>query len=230
LAILELIDAALDHAKRTVHGMAGRCAIGTMPRELTNGLLVGVLKQLTTRYPQVTITVVEGRYRDALRERIIDLAVMAMFPGAVDDPSLSSTLLYDDPLEVALLPVSHPLAQYATLSPEDLAEETFLIIARQFSPAAYDLIVGEVRRLGLTTNIRTDYNSARAIWAAVASGEGWGIGPRSLLHAAPAGTVARPVAGLSIPWAVSLHWRRDDADPVVQQVADIFRAQAAATT
>jgi DNA-binding transcriptional LysR family regulator len=228
-AVLDLVDAALEHARRTVYGMAGRCAIGTMARELTNGLLVGVLKQLTVRYPEVTITVIEGRGRDALRERTIDLAVMAMFPGSGDDPLLSSTLLYEDPLEVALLPASHPLAQRTTLSPADLADEALLLISRTFSPVAYDLIARELRRLGMATTIRTEYNGARSIWAAVASGEGWSIGPRSLLHAAPAGTVARQVEGLSIPWGVSLHWRRDDVNPVVKQVADVFRAQADST-
>lgn len=228
-AILELVDAALAYARRTVHGMTGRCAIGTMPRELMNGLLVGALKQLTGSHPQLTITVVEGAYRDALVARDVDLSIVPLYSGAMKDPLISSTFLYDDPLECALLPTSHPLADREVLSPADLAEVTFLIVSRAFSPAAHDLIVGEVRRLGLGASVRTQYNGARSIWAAVASGEGWGIGPRSLTHAAPAGTVARRVAGLSIPWQVVLQCRRDDADPVVRQVAEVFRTQARAT-
>ncbi|MDB4889655.1 MAG: LysR family transcription regulator [Gemmatimonadetes bacterium] len=228
-AILDLVDAALAHARRTARGMTGRCAIGTMPRELMNGLLVGALKQLTGSYPELKITVAEGSYRDALVAREVDLSIVPLFSGAVKDPLISSTFLYDDPLECALLPASHPLADRDVLTPADLADITFLIISRAFSPAAHDLIVGEVRRLGLGASVRTQYNGARSIWAAVASGEGWGIGPRSLTHAAPAGTVARRVAGLSIPWQVVLQCRRDDADPVVRQVAEVFRAQAHAT-
>jgi DNA-binding transcriptional LysR family regulator len=227
--IIELVDAALAHAKHSVDGMTGRCAIGTMPRELMNGLLVGALKQLTARYPQLTITVVEGSYSAALLSRDVDLSIVALYPGAAEDPRISSTVLYDDPLECALLPASHPKAGQETLTPADLTDDTFLIISRRFSPAAHDLIVGALRGVGLGANISTEYNSPRAIWAAIASGEGWCIGPRSLLHAPPAGTVARRVEGLSVPWHVSLQCRRGEADPVVCQVADVFRAQASAT-
>jgi DNA-binding transcriptional LysR family regulator len=178
----------------------------------------------------VRITVAEGRYQDALLARDVDLAIVGIFPGMMDDPLLSSMLLFDDPLEYALLPASHPMASQDILSAADLREETFLFVSHVFAPLAHDLILREVRRLGLGTHIRPAYTSARTIWAAVASEEGWGIGPRSLHNAAPAGTVARRVEGLSIPWSVSLHWRREDTDPVVRQVADIVIAQAAETS
>lgn len=228
-AILELVDVALGYAKRSVNGMTGRCAIGTVPRELMNGLLVGALKRLTSSHPQLAITVVEGSYQSALLSRDVDLAIVPRFAGSLEDPSLESTFLYDDPLECALLPASHPMARRETLSSADLADDTFLVVSRAFSPAAHDLIVGELRRLGLAANVSTKYNGARAIWAAIGSGEGWSIGPRSLLHGAPAGTVARRVEGLRIPWQLSLQWRREETDPIVRQVADVFRAQARAT-
>ncbi|MDB4881505.1 MAG: LysR family transcriptional regulator [Gemmatimonadetes bacterium] len=225
-AILELLDTALERPRRTVLGMTGRCAIGTMPRELTNGLLVDVLRQLTERYPAVTITVAEGPLREPLLAGDIDLALVARFPGAVDHPSITSVVLQEDPLMCALISESHPLAARATLSVADLADEPLLFVSRAFSPIAYDLIIRELRPLGLGAGIGADYDGARAIWRAVASGGGWTIGPRSLCGAPPAGIVARPIDGVSIPWGIGLQWRRGETDPVVLRVAEIFRAHA----
>jgi DNA-binding transcriptional LysR family regulator len=227
--ILEQIDRALERARRTVRGIVGRCAIGTMARELTNGVLVDVLKDVTERYPDVSITVVEGRLGAPLREGNIDLAVVASYPGAAEDPSISSLLLQDDPLICALIAESHPLAAKSTVAPKDLIGEPLLFVAREFAPAAYDLIIQELHKFGLEPDAGTEYDGARPIWNAVASGAGWTIGPRSLRHAPPAGIVARPIEGVHIPWGIGLQWRRNESDPIVSRVADIFRAHAHAS-
>jgi DNA-binding transcriptional LysR family regulator len=224
--VLELIDNALARARRTVRGTKGRCAIGTISRELTNGLLIEALRQLTTRHPDVAITVVEGRSQDALLVGEIDLAVVACYPGAEEHSSISSIFLRDDPLTCALLAASHPLAMRDTLSPTDLMHEPLLFVSRAFAPQAHDLIVHELRQLGLGARFGAEYNGARAIWRAVASGGGWAVGPRSFAaEAPPTGIVARPIEGLNIPWGIGLQWRRGESDPCVTCVMDVFREQ-----
>ena len=225
-AILELVDNALERARRTVPRMSRHCAIGTIPRELTNGRLVEALKQLTERYPDITITVAEGSLQSGLLAGVVDLAVVALYPDAPVDPTIATMVLQDDPLSCALLGASHPLAKRETLSPADLADETLLLVSRQFAPDAYDLVVRELRQVGLGARIGAEYSSARAIWHAVASDGGWAIGPRSLCDYPPPGVVARPIRGLSIPWAIGLQWRSREPNPVVSRVADVFRAQA----
>jgi DNA-binding transcriptional LysR family regulator len=225
-AILELVESALDRARRTVEGMSGRCAIGSLPRELTAGVLVHALKQLTERYPDVTITVVESAYQKALLAGDIDLAIVGLYPGAVVDASIGSMVLQDDPLDCALIAAGHPLAERERLSPADLMSEPFLLHSRAFSPVTYDLLTRELLRRGLGANVETGHDGARAIWRAVASGGGWTLVPRSVCMAPPPGTVARPIEGLSVPWALGLQWRRDETDPVVTRVADVIRAQA----
>jgi DNA-binding transcriptional LysR family regulator len=104
-----------------------------------------------------------------------------------------------------------------------------LLHSRAFSPITYDLITTALRRVGLGAKVESGHDGARAIWRAVASGGGWTLVPRSLCVAPPPGTVARPIEGVSVPWAIGLQWRRDETDPVVRRVADLIRAQANTT-
>lgn len=228
VAIIELADHALERARRGA-GTAGHCAIGTMPNELTNGLLLESLKRLTAHCPDVTFTVVEGRARAALLHRQIDVAIAALFRGSDEDPDVAALPLQDDPLDCVLIAASHPLAAKPVLLLEDLAGEPFLFIKRALAPVAYDLVIQSIRQLGITSRLGAEYNGARVLWGAVASGAGWAIGSRSLCSAPPSGVVARPLEGLSVPWGIGLLWRRDETDPVVLRVVEVIQSLAEAS-
>lgn len=221
--ILGLLDETLDRARAASRGITARCTIGTVPRELTNGVLVGALQQLTQLHPELSVSVVENPAPDSLLTGEVDLIVTSMYPGAMDNPVISSVVLRDDPLDCALLAESHPLASREWLQPEELSSHPFLFISRAFAPAAYDHIIGGLQRFGLAPTIGGEFNGARVLWSVVAGGAGWALGTRSLRSTPPPGIVARPIEGLSIPWGVGLVWRRNESDPVIKLVIEVFR-------
>ncbi|HEX9483710.1 MAG TPA: LysR family transcriptional regulator [Gemmatimonadaceae bacterium] len=221
--ILGILDETLQRARATSRGITARCTIGSVPRELTNGVLVSALQQLTQLHPELSVSVVENPAPDSLFTREVDLTVTSMFPGAVDNPMISTVLLRDDPLDCALLAESHPLAKREWIQPAELMGHPFLFISRSYAPSAYDHIIGALQKFGIAPTIGGEFNGARVLWSLVAGGDGWALGTRSLRTNPPAGIVARPIEGLHIPWAVGLMWRKNESDPVIKQVIEVFR-------
>src|SRR5260221_12961611 len=122
-----------------------------------------------------------------------------MFPGAVDNPMISTVLLRDDPLDCALLAESHPLAKREWIQPAELMDHPFLFISRSYAPNAYDHIIGALQKFGIAPTIGGEFNGARVLWSVVAAGGGGAPARRALRTNPAGGIVPRPVAGRHHP-------------------------------
>jgi LysR family transcriptional regulator, hydrogen peroxide-inducible genes activator len=124
--VLEESDAIKTIAKRGKDPLAGTLTLGTI---FTVGpyLLPHLVPTLAKRAPNMPLSLCEN-YTDRLIEQLkqgeVDAIVVAT---PVDDASLASAALYDEPFVVAL-PRGHRWASRKTIAAADLAQETTLLL------------------------------------------------------------------------------------------------------
>jgi LysR family hydrogen peroxide-inducible transcriptional activator len=125
-SVLDQAGAIKEIAKRGKDPLAGALRLGII---YTIGpyLLPELVKHTIELYPQMPLMLQENftvKLLEMLRTGELDCAIMAEpFP----DAGLATAQLYDEPFVVAL-PASHPLADRATISAEELKRETMLLL------------------------------------------------------------------------------------------------------
>ncbi len=125
-AVLEQAQAIKEIAKRGKDPLAGALRLGVI---YTIGpyLLPDLVRQAIARVPQMPLMLQENftvKLLDMLRAGELDCAIMAE-PFA--DTNLAVAPLYEEPFLVAV-PRSHPFAQRASISAEELKQETMLLL------------------------------------------------------------------------------------------------------
>lgn len=125
-AVLEQVQALRDIAKTGKDPLAGPLRLGLI---YTIGpyLLPDLVRHAITLTPQMPLMLQENftaKLLDMLRANELDCAILAEpFP----DAGLALAPLYDEPFFVAV-PAHHPLAQRATISSQELKQETMLLL------------------------------------------------------------------------------------------------------
>ena len=125
-SVLEQASSIRDIAKRGKDPLAGALKLGVI---YTIGpyLLPDLVRQMITHTPQMPLMLQENftvKLLELLRNGEIDCAILAEpFP----DAGLALAPLYDEPF-FAAVPTAHKLALQATVSTEDLKQETMLLL------------------------------------------------------------------------------------------------------
>jgi len=125
-AVLEQAQAIKEIAKRGKDPLAGALRLGVI---YTIGpyLLPDLVRQAIARVPQMPLMLQENftvKLLDMLRAGELDCAIMA---DPFADTNLAVAPLYEEPFLVAV-PRSHPFAQRASISAEELKQETMLLL------------------------------------------------------------------------------------------------------
>ena len=124
--VIEQAAAIKEIAKRGKDPVAGPLRVGVI---YTIGpyLLPDLVRETIASVPQMPLVLQENftvRLLDMLRTGELDCAILAEpFP----DTGLAIASLYDEPFMVAV-PTSHPLAKRASISAEELKNETLLLL------------------------------------------------------------------------------------------------------
>lgn len=226
-AVLSLVEAAIRRARRVARGITGTCIIGTVPAELTNGLLSAKLAILMRRFPEVAVELCEMSASEqiaGLQDRKTDVGIAGSRREDVDDAIITSVVMTDDPIECVLLSDSHPLASRAWLRAGELSGWPFLFGPRSHNAWLYDAVMMGLTEAGIVPNSGSDgFDGPRILWSIIAASQGWTVACRSMRRNAPRGLVAVPLADFSIPWGLRLFWRRDEGNETVRKVLDVFR-------
>ncbi|HJQ20043.1 MAG TPA: LysR substrate-binding domain-containing protein [Gemmatimonadaceae bacterium] len=216
----------LAQARRVDRGFSGVCLIGSIAPEMSHRVLFGAIDTMARESPSIAVEIQEmmtPRQLPALRSGQIDIGIALSHADARYDRAIASMQLVQDAMECALLPATHPLASRAWVRPTELADLPFLFIGRHVFPTFYDTVMDTFEQIGLRPQADESYTGPRALWRLVRDGHGWALGPQSLrAHPIP-GIVAVPIEGLSIPSGLDLLWRRDETNPSVLAVLEVFR-------
>jgi len=190
LADIERAEADIAAASR---GVVGRVRVSAFPTG-ARALLVPVLSDLQTRFPNLRVSMVDLEPEEslpALKNRDLDVVVAyewGLLPRLADR-GIEREKLLTEPVYLAL-PAGHRLAGHGSVSLADLRDEQW-IVGRD-STSMLDLVVAATRRQGYEP--RTDFHSMdfQVILAAVGAGLGVAlVPPLALIGSYPNVEIAR---------------------------------------
>lgn len=217
----------MKHAARTpARAGSGRCVIASIPLEFAGAVLFPALSTCAEQEPGIDLTVWEmtsDRQMDALRSGRIDIGIVSLVPGLSHHADVESVMVANDALDCALVAANHPLATRSWLTVEDLADVPFVFTTRDRAPHVYDAVVSALSAIGLHPARGEAHLGHRAMWRVAAMTGGWTIGRRTQQISPPAGMVAIPLHGLSIPCGTAVIWRRDESDASVLRVLRVLQ-------
>lgn len=207
----------LQHVVREVAaGQSGVLHVGA----ITSAMLETVpplLDELKRAHPNLTVFVKEIDSVDAipaLEAGELDLAFVRV-DGEVGS-GIATMPLADDRLAVALQK-DHALASLPRIRLRSLANEQFVMSARQVSPAYFDLLTSVCRSHGLTPRVIHEVRSVTSQIAYVGCGQGVALVPASMRKLAPANVVIRPLKETVTVITAALVWNTNRRHPVVDE-------------
>ncbi len=189
--------------------------------------LARVLRAFSERHPDVDLSV-----RDLLLGRIdqivdgsIDVAFTRLLPGQAD---VAIEIIAREPRLVAI-PSTHPLSERASLTFDDLRDESFItnpIVDAQGPPVRW---LAEQARHGLPGRVAAEAASVQEILTLVATGRGVSLVPASVAEHYPRADVSYVKVANADPAVVSLAWAPGAERPTLEAFIETAR-QLASTT
>ncbi|WP_458127788.1 LysR family transcriptional regulator [Pseudomonas sp. Z2-11] len=218
---LQRLELAVEEA---VAGQSGMLTIGAISTAMFD-VLPGVIEQLKTQYPQLTVSVREIDSVEAipaLEAGDIDLA-FARLDGDFG-ASIQSFPLTEDRLMVAL-PLDHPLASRKRISLASLATEPLVMFSRKVSPVYFDSLIATCRASGFSPRVLHEVRSVASQIAFVSCGQGIALVPASLKKLAPSNVVLRPLSQKLNVVTTAVAWNTLRPNPLVEALVNQLRAR-----
>lgn len=221
-SLMTQLEAAMHRTHLAHNGRIGTCRMGIGRVALLNDFVTRAIAAIRERYPDIRLVVTEMNVPaqvHAVRAADLDLAIGADLSPY--EPGLEWESLYDDPIECAVLPSSHPLASSPSVDVNELANDTLWLVPADRLQPIVRRVLDAAKRLGVTH--WEEHESVESLYTLVAAGRGWTVGTRSMRSHPPQGTVAVPLRGFLAPLSMVMCWRSDDGSPVVRNVLDVLR-------
>jgi DNA-binding transcriptional LysR family regulator len=229
-ATLAHYDSAFEATRSAARGEQGRLCIGIQPTTLFHPFVPSVIRAFRTAYPQVTLTLDEclrTEQIERLRNQQLDIGFLRS-PLDGHEDFLVYPLL-NEPM-VAALPSDHALARSrrraAPLSLKDLADEQFIIYARQTGPAFYEATMTACLKAGFTPRLGQEAPRITSALSLVAVGLGVSLVPACLQNMTMNGVVYRNIKGIQPKAVLMLGLRRGDGSAVVRNFVKLARNTA----
>jgi DNA-binding transcriptional LysR family regulator len=220
IAILAATEQAVRNARAADGGEAGTLSVGfTMCAAYS--VVPGYARAYGAAYPAVALhlrEVVSNDLQAQLLAGRIDAAVM--FPTTAH-PDLRRRTVVREPLYVALSR-NHRLARARRLNVAKLAQEPFVVAAREVAPGLHDAIMDHCRQGGFEPDVRLEVHLQQTLLSLVNEGVGVALVPASMRKAQMEGVVMRPLADAPLIELV-LAWSALNRNPCLPHFLDLAK-------
>lgn len=205
---------------------AGRVTLRTFP---TGGemLLPGLLTRMESR-PDVELVCTDENgtvdFADLTPDHDVVVADSPTTAASWHDRDLQVVPLMNEPLDVAL-PEDHPLARKDSLSPRDVAKETWIGVPHDYP---FDSVLERVVAVtGEPVRVAQRIADNGIVESLVAAGHGIAILPRYTTRERGNGLVTRPLVGIRAKREITALLRPDRFErPSVRAVVDALKDEA----
>jgi DNA-binding transcriptional LysR family regulator len=227
-AMLAQYDHTFESTRRAARGEQGRLRVGIMPTAPFHPLVPFSIRAFRAAFPLVSLTLDECLRTEAierLRNEQLDVAFLrALIP---EEKDLVVSQLLVEPMVVAL-PAEHELARRdGALSFSELADETFIMYARQLGPAFYETTMAACLRSGFNPRLGQEAPRITSALSLVAAGLGVSVVPACMQRMTMDGVVYLRLKGAARPTAVlTLASRRAEPSPVVRNLLSLVKRTA----
>jgi LysR family transcriptional regulator, hca operon transcriptional activator len=211
--VLSHVEAGTGAARRVAHPAKPCFAMGFLTgHELT--WMPEALQILRDELPNIDV-MISSQYSpqlaDALLREKVDAAFLRREQGT---PELAFKLLVKEPL-VVILPSDHRLAALKSISPRDLAGETFVAVS-DTAPVLRVVIDDYLKRSGI--NIRPDHEADHLAMgmSLIASTRGVGLLPAYAQNFLASSLTSRPLKGDTPTIDLVLGYKKSNKSPILK--------------
>jgi DNA-binding transcriptional LysR family regulator len=229
-ATLAQYDGAFEATRSAARGEQGRLCVGVVPTTPFHPFVPGAIRAFRAAFPLVWLTLDECLGKEAL-ERLRDERMdVAFLRAPVEPESFVVNPLLVEAMVVAL-PSDHALARSdragEAVSLRDLADQTFIIYARQLGPAFYEATMAACLKAGFNPRLGQEAPRITSALSLVAVGLGISLVPACMQRMTMDGIAYRRLKGSAQPKAVlNLASRRGEPSPVVRNFVSLVRRAA----
>lgn len=224
--LIDDAERAVERARMSELGLAGRCIIAAGPLAVMSGFVAQLVSRIKTKYPEIELGVTEsGGHQQwrALRTGRADIGLGIIAPGAYQ--TLVSESQYTDPIDVALVSPENALATRGEVRLEELGGR---LLALEDMDSELDLVkrklMDELRqRLPAGATRLTEVAGVDDLMARVRADNGWTFVPRLMRHGFLP-LVPLRVADFASALRTARVFRRSEKRPVVLTVLAELRA------
>jgi DNA-binding transcriptional LysR family regulator len=221
--VLGAVDRAVEIAQRSARGEIGTLSLGFFTGG-TGTLVPRIVRNFRRRHPGVRVSIVEmvpSLQNEALLNGTLDVGFTRPLEPPFDR-DLRSELLHPDAL-VAVLPRSHPHAG-GPLDLRVLAQENFVMVARESSPALFDRIIACCLAAGFSPQIE----ATAGVWSSavllVQAGTGIAILPSNLQQGGLRDLAFCPLTNRGASIDLVMAWAPERDSVIRDEFLDLARA------
>jgi LysR family hca operon transcriptional activator len=212
-AVLSQVEAASAAARRIAHPAKPCFTMGFLTgHELT--WMPEALRILHNELPNADV-MISSQYSPLLADGIskgkIDAAFLRREKGV---PGLAFRLLMKEPLMV-ILPNDHRLASLKTISPRDLAGETFVTVS-ETAPVLRVVIDNYLKRSGINITPAHEADHLAMGMSLIASTGGVGLLPAYAQNFLPSSVTSRPLKGDAPTIDLVLGYKKSNQSPILK--------------
>src|SRR5690349_24205161 len=211
--VLLQVDAGVEAARRAVHPAKPCFSMGFLTgHELT--WMPEALRILRDELPNIDV-MISSQYSPLLAEGLSKGTIDAAFLRKERAmPDLAFRLLVKEPL-VVILPSDHRLAALKSISPRDLAGETFVAVSNT-APALRVVIDNYLKQSG--TKIRPTHEADHLAMgmSLIASTRGVGLLPAYAQNFLPSSVTSRPIKGDTPTIELVLGYKKSNESPILK--------------
>ena len=208
-------ERALRHAYEARDGLRGVLRVGLGRIAIEHPVIGRSIAAARAAFPEVRLDVLElpsPGQPAALRARDVDIAIGAVRFDA--DAALDSELLYDDVVDTAIVPATHPVATAASVDLSELFALRYLTLDTLLG--AFPVVLEALKRAGMTDFER--HASVESLYHLVAVGRGWTVAPHSMRVHPPVGTRLIAIRDFRVAVPIFVGWRVEDGSRAVSNI------------
>ncbi|MCO6060240.1 LysR substrate-binding domain-containing protein [Pseudomonas sp. MOB-449] len=226
-ALLKHAERLESLGRRLGRGESGGLCIGYVSHAVHAGVLPNALRHVREQRPGIHIALYNlppQEQFEGLRQRSLDIALVCEAPAA-DDLDLLASPVFSDPLYLAL-PASHPLASKASIEPEDLHEQDWIMVESQLQQHRRERFLADCVAAGFTPQIRLEAAEPLSALGLVSAGLGLALIPQSIGGEGNPNVVLRELPWLKQSIGLWAAWHRVDLRPIVGDFREMVLAGA----
>ena len=223
IAGAELIASAAEAASTVVRGFSGALKIGTSAVGMER-LLRDILQPFRTKFPNISVSLVEGCSRDIYKAVAIGDLDLAFVIGVGEFPACQSRLLWREPVYIGVHG-SHRLAGHSEISWDEIRNETFVTCKGGSGADIREFLHARLSRPDSNPTIEIHDISEAGVFDIVSAGYGMTLSCQSAARWWPEGIAFRNAAGEENTLSSRMIWLAGNLNPALANLRTMSRAE-----
>lgn len=219
--------AQMQHAAEVVRSVAagqeGRLDIG-ITGSMVYRRVPAFCRAFRAQRPRVELCLREMSTHEQL-QAIASGEIDCGFLNIGEPPEGMHTLSIGAEAFVCCLPEDHPQARQERIDLRTLAQESWVMFAREVAPANYDNVITCLQQAGIHPQTRHAARQWLTVMALVSSGQGVALVPDCMRHAGLHGVCFVPLVGVNAVTPAVMAWKAAHTNPLLQALVALVQEQ-----